>query len=528
MADMKASVILELVDRVTAPARRISASFRGISRDAALTRLASDVRNVGVQFGRVSTEAGVVARRIRGIGLAAGAAALGTGGIAGFTGRYAAMAEEIGNSARKIGIGVEELQELRKVGDQAGVPVESLDVNMEQFVKRIGQAREGTGAAKKTFKAMGIELKDSSGKVKSAGTLMEEVADKISKIPDASKRAKLLNELFGRSGLELLPILEKGAAGIREMRSEVRGGVFTQEEINRLEEYDQNLDRMRLAFSGVLKVVVVELVPAMNRLVQRITAFAKANKEAFSSEIVGGLKLFGNAISSTARIINGLIRATIGWKVAIALLALTMTGRLVVAIARLIISFKFLGSAMLYAIVLARTTDWMGLVRTLAILSRGALVAAASFIRLGFAMMMNPIGLIIAGLAALAAAAYLVVRNWDSISMAIGDAADYLTQKWRTFTDWLIGRLRAIRELIPDFMVSGVKFGASAASTVLGAPMRAGNAIGAAISGRNEKTEVGGVLKIQIDSSGRLRVAEVSKRGGMDLDVDTGVMAVGY
>lgn len=513
MADLKAKVILELVDRITGPAKRVSSAFRGIARDANLAQLATDARAVGFQFGRVTSEAGILARRIRTIGLAAGAATLGAGGLIGFTARVAGVAEEIQNAARKIGIGVEELQELRAVADQVGIPVESLDMNLEQFVKRIGQAARSTGAAKKTFRGLGIDLKDSGGKMKSAGQLFEEVAEKISTIPEASERARLLNELFGRSGLELLPMLEEGADGIRKMRETVRPGIFDAAATNNLVAFDAQMDALKPKFTGLRNAIIGETLPAVSKLVNWLSELISNNEEAIKESVLTAFRVFGAVLKGVGMAVSLVAKMMGGWKNLIAVVSLLISGKLILSL--------------------------LGLARSLLVLGRTFAFVALRIGMASLALLATPFGWVLAGAVALGTAAYFIIKNWDQVSMAIGDAVDAvrarlsavvdaLKQKWSEFTEWLMGKLRAIREMVPDFVATGFKFSTNVAKTAFGAPARAGEAIGSALGLRKEKTEVGGELKIRIDSEGRPRVTDLRKRGGMELDVDSGVMAVGY
>lgn len=61
---------------------------------------------------------------------------------------------------------------------------------------------------------MGIKVQDANGNLKSSDQLLKEVAGKFAGYQDGAAKAALAQELFGRSGAELMPLLNAGAEGI--------------------------------------------------------------------------------------------------------------------------------------------------------------------------------------------------------------------------------------------------------------------------------------------------------------------------
>ena len=71
----------------------------------------------------------------------------------------------------------------------------------------------------------------------------------------------------------------------------------------------------------------------------------------------------------------------------------------------------------------------------------------------------NPIGLVIAGVAALAGGAYLLYKNWDAVTTWFGGV-------W----DWLMGKIKPVTSLLSK--IPGISFGVEEESPVAGAPAR--------------------------------------------------------
>ena len=69
----------------------------------------------------------------------------------------------------------------------------------------------------------------------------------------------------------------------------------------------------------------------------------------------------------------------------------------------------------------------------------GAMTVATWLLNAALAVLTSPITLVVAALAAVVAIGYLVVKNWDTIKAAGGNAADYLKSKWGGFKDFFLG-----------------------------------------------------------------------------------------
>ena len=89
---------------------------------------------MGRAVGRVGREAARFGRRF---GLVIGGAAL---AVVAFAQKYATTADTVAKTADRIGVGVEELQELRHAFDLGGASVEATDKALTFFAKSIGEA----------------------------------------------------------------------------------------------------------------------------------------------------------------------------------------------------------------------------------------------------------------------------------------------------------------------------------------------------------------------------------------------------
>lgn len=114
---------------------------------------------------------------------------------------------------RQLGLTAQQASRLRFAGEETGVSAQQLGTTFGILSKHLS-------ANDKAWQSLGISTKDATGKTKSMNDLIPQVADKFAKLPNGAQKTALAMQLFGRSGKDLLPFLNKGADGIKELSAE--------------------------------------------------------------------------------------------------------------------------------------------------------------------------------------------------------------------------------------------------------------------------------------------------------------------
>ena len=122
------------------------------------------------------------------------------GGLGALIDRSISAADAIGETASKIGVGAEALQELRHAASLAGVEQQTLDMALQRFVRRVAEAANGTGEAKDALAQMGIALRDQGGNLRRSEDLIGDVADAFTRIQEPAERVRLAFKLFDSEG----------------------------------------------------------------------------------------------------------------------------------------------------------------------------------------------------------------------------------------------------------------------------------------------------------------------------------------
>jgi lambda family phage tail tape measure protein len=227
--------------RIETAGERASGGLKGLGRQAELLR--AGIRTLGGALAGVAT----------------------VGGLAALVDRSISAADAIGETASKIGVGVEALQELRYAASLAGVEQQTLDMALQRFVRRVAEAANGTGEAKDALAQMGIALRDQSGGLRRSEDLLGEVADAFARIEDPAERVRLAFKLFDSEGVALVNLLQDGSGALEQMRERARSlGIVLDEHLVRdAGRARDELDTLSQVISANLTRAALEAAPVI-------------------------------------------------------------------------------------------------------------------------------------------------------------------------------------------------------------------------------------------------------------------------
>ena len=150
--------------------------------------------------------------------------------------------------------------------EQSGSSAAAASTSLDQFVRRLGDAADGSGAAATTLAGMGIST--SKLLALKPGQQLEAVADAIAQLPTKAQQADAAYQLFGRSGMELVNVLALGSQGIRDFQAEADklGLGFSAEELATVEAANDAMNRLHRRVGALWSAFVVELAPSIEKL----------------------------------------------------------------------------------------------------------------------------------------------------------------------------------------------------------------------------------------------------------------------
>lgn len=210
--------------------------------------------------GKFATAAKVAAGAVAAVGAAAGAAAA---VVSKEVGALAQYGDNIDKQSQKLGISAKAYQEWDAVLQHSGTSIESMGIGMKTLATK---AAEGSDA----FKALGISQQAAAGM--SREDLFSQTITALQNVQDANQRAQLAQELFGRSAMELGPLLNTSAADTQAMKDRVNelGGVMSDEAVKAAAAYQDSLQDMQTALNGAKRNLLSQFLPAMTTVMDGI------------------------------------------------------------------------------------------------------------------------------------------------------------------------------------------------------------------------------------------------------------------
>ena len=155
-----------------------------------------------------------------GTAIVAGAAAAGTAMVA-FASKSASTADNIDKMSQKIGISRQAYQELDFICSQSGMSVDQLQAGVKSLTAAMDGAASGTEKNIEQFEALGVSVTNADGSLRSQEDVLWETLEALQGVENETEKARLATELFGKSGTELMPLLNGEAGSIEEMKQKL-------------------------------------------------------------------------------------------------------------------------------------------------------------------------------------------------------------------------------------------------------------------------------------------------------------------
>lgn len=217
-------------------------------------------------------------------------------------------ADELGKAAQKWGIPVEELSKLQHAAALSDLSIEQLGGGVGKFSKNLVESLGNPStAAARALTSLGISAKDSGGQLRPTSDIISDIAERFAGMKDGAGKTALAIALFGKSGADLIPMLNSGKTGLKEMKDEAAalGLTITDRTAKAAEAFNDNLTRLNAAKNGIVMTISARLAPALADISGRFIKFVKDNDlvtkaaDGFSRAILfvsDNVKLLGNLL----------------------------------------------------------------------------------------------------------------------------------------------------------------------------------------------------------------------------------------
>lgn len=438
------------VARYSAQIEKLSASLQAAGVDTSqLTqeqaRLAQSIgrtqqelgrlNRVGDAFAKLKTSAKGVSDAVGGLkdklggaftrlGVAAGVIGGSIAGVGYLTAEFIDQGDALADQAEGLNMSTKALQTWQFAAGTVGIESEKLGSILSKLQSKISEGSDGT---KESFAALGVSY--SKLKKMKPEQQLTHITEAFARLPDTVNKTALANEIFGKSGYKLLPVLKAGAAGLKEVYDEAKatGYILSDDTNDAVNKADAAFNQFKLRLTGFKNQALAPLLPVFTDLVGQLgqiitqhgpmlTAWIQEAGKSFMENLAPAIGAFvtnelpalidniGKVVTALTDTVTWLADVTGGWdNLAISLVALNF-------------------APVIAGVVQLGTSLW----------TMGAAVGALT----------GPWGLLAV---AIGAAAVAIYSNWDSVSewfrtnvyLPISESINDLKELWQGFTDWV-------------------------------------------------------------------------------------------
>ena len=180
------------------------------------------------------------------------------------TGAVAAYGDNIDKMSQKMGMTAQAYQEWDAVMQHSGTSMETMKASMKTLANA---AETGSDA----FKELGISQEELNSL--SQEQLFERTISALQNVEDETKRTYLAGKTLGRGATELGALLNTSAEDTQKMRDRVRelGGVMSDDAVKAAATYQDSLQDMQTAISGVSRGIISSFLPSVTKIMDGVT-----------------------------------------------------------------------------------------------------------------------------------------------------------------------------------------------------------------------------------------------------------------
>jgi hypothetical protein len=232
-------------------------------------------------------------------------AALAVEKVAEFMDKFAEMGEQIERTSKLTGLSTDEVQRFQFAVKMTGGDAESAGTSLLLLERNMAQAQNGSGRAYEAFKNMGVTLEDL--KTKSPNDILLIMANRFQAAGEGAQQAAIkidyMRTVAGRAGTSLIPVLNEGAAGLKELNDQLdeTGAKMSREEVNDADELTHSIKLLSASWQG-LKNTIADLVePAFKLIVDSLAKITQMINGAIQA-----VERLGNALLTIPRAVASL------------------------------------------------------------------------------------------------------------------------------------------------------------------------------------------------------------------------------
>lgn len=208
-----------------------------------------------------------------------------------------ATAEAMGVAAQKANMSAESYSALAWAAKMSNVEAGILAAGMRLLGRAMAEG-DATPAGL-ALAGLGIAAKETNGEMRPTIDVLMDVADAFQSTKDDANKTKVAMELFGRGGVEMVPMLNQGSAAMKAMMTDAEklGIVISGDFAKSADQINDNLATLSDTVQGSVNKAMTQLAPTIELITGQFVELAseEGNVEAAGNAMATGLKVILSA-----------------------------------------------------------------------------------------------------------------------------------------------------------------------------------------------------------------------------------------
>ena len=250
--------------------------------------------------------------------------------------------DEIGKESQKLNMSMEGYQKWSTMLEMAGTSIDGMSMGMKTFTGILDDASNGNADALLTLNKLGLGFEDFEGL--SVEDSLKKVVEQFQGMEAGAKKTKLAVDIFGRTGQELLPLLnqEKGSIDDLFQSYEDLGLIISEDAVKASEEMGDQLTLLKKSFKVASVAIGTAFMPALNSVVTGLLEMARGSEsgaEQFKTGIISALKAVIDYLPKIAEFAQKIIPIIVDTLVATLPMLLDTAIEIVLSLANMLIEY---------------------------------------------------------------------------------------------------------------------------------------------------------------------------------------------
>jgi hypothetical protein len=271
--------------------RRLGNSMQGLQ---------GQVKNAQLSFNNLKASVAGFASAIAGTAIVGGLAAVVKQGI------------DAGDALNRMqiitGISAKALTGIGNQAKLADVDMGTLTKGLTKLSVNVVKAASGNAELAQKFKDLGINIKDAKGNVQPTDAILKQLADRFADMPDGAQKAAAAVALFGKSGADLIPMLNDGAAAMEKFTYKISDDFAARSDL-----FNDTLTTLEIQTKGFGLELTDALLPALQSILEEFAKLfdSKNDWTSLFKVITGGLRVVATFLYATIKLMDQWIKTIV-------------------------------------------------------------------------------------------------------------------------------------------------------------------------------------------------------------------------